>query len=63
MGAFQNIQPNEIGPAHDGIQRWIELWDYSGDAIYRGFVVEKNGERALFVFLEDNAIGHGLKSG
>jgi hypothetical protein len=62
MDAFQNIQPNQIGQ-HDRIQRWIEVWDYSGDAIYRGFVAEHNKKRTLFVFFEDRALEHGLKSG
>lgn len=56
VDAFHDIQPNQI-------QKWIEVWDYSGDSIYRGFVTERNGERTLFVFLEDHALGHGLKSG
>ncbi|KAJ5585356.1 uncharacterized protein N7459_005156 [Penicillium hispanicum] len=63
MGAFQNIQPNHIGPGHDRIQKWIEVWDYTSDAIYRGFVAEMDGERTLFVFLEDGTVGHGFKSG
>ncbi|OGE52636.1 hypothetical protein PENARI_c009G06182 [Penicillium arizonense] len=62
MDVFQNI-PNQIGQGHDRIQRWIEVWDYSGDAIYRGFVAENNGERTLFVFFEDRALDQGLKSG
>jgi hypothetical protein len=61
MGAFRNIQPNQTGQ-HGRIQQWIEVWDYSGDAIYRGFVVENNKERTLFVFFEDPALD-GLKSG
>lgn len=63
MGAFQNSPPDQYGPGHDRIQRWIEVWDYAGDAIYRGFVAEISGERTLFVFFEDGALGHGLKSG
>jgi hypothetical protein len=39
------------------------VWDYSGDAIYRGFVAGEDDERTLFVFLEDGTIGQGLKSG
>lgn len=63
MGAFRDIQQVN-GSGHDrGIQKWVEVWDYTGDAIYRGFVVDMNGERTLFVFFEDGAIGHGLKSG
>lgn len=63
MGTFHNIQPNYIGSGHDRVQRWIEVWDYAGDAIYRGFVTDMHGERTLFVFFEDGALGHGLKSG
>jgi len=63
MDAFENIQSNQIGNHHDRIQRWIEVWDYSSDAIYRGFVAEYNKERTLFVFFEDRALEHGLKSG
>ncbi|KAJ5650023.1 uncharacterized protein N7484_003746 [Penicillium longicatenatum] len=63
MGVFQNIQANHMGPMHDRICRWIEVWDYTSDAIYRGFVADVDGEQTLFVFLEDGALGHGLKSG
>lgn len=63
MGTFPNIQPNQIGSGHYRIRRWVEVWDYAGDAIYRGFVADINGEQTLFVFFEDGALGHGLKSG
>lgn len=63
MGVFQNIQQNQLGSHYDRIQRWIEVWDYTGDTIYRGFVADMEGERTLFVFLEDEALGNGLKSG
>lgn len=56
MGA-SNVQ----NTGHD-ILRWIEMWDYSGDAIYRGFVSEHNNERTMFVFF-DGAMESGLKSG
>jgi hypothetical protein len=61
MDAFPNVQSNQTAP-HGHIQRWIEVWDYSGDAIYRGFVAEHHQERTLFVFFEDSALD-GLKSG
>ncbi|KAJ5401451.1 uncharacterized protein N7487_007347 [Penicillium crustosum] len=63
MDAFENIQSNQVGNPRHRIQLWIEVWDYSGDAIYRGFVAEHNKERTLFVFFEDRALEHGLKSG
>ncbi|KAF9244366.1 hypothetical protein DTO013E5_5915 [Penicillium roqueforti] len=63
MDAFRNVQSNQIGLQHARIQQWIEVWDYTSDAIYRGFVAEHNKERTLFVFFEDRALEHGLKSG
>ncbi|KAJ5355355.1 uncharacterized protein N7496_012567 [Penicillium cataractarum] len=69
MGTFQQTQPSQqhsqhrLGDHHGSIQKWVEVWDYSGDAIYRGFVTGEDDERTLFVFLEDGTIGHGLKSG
>ncbi|CEJ62430.1 hypothetical protein PMG11_10929 [Penicillium brasilianum] len=69
MGTFQQTQPNQQhsphrkGDHHGSIQKWVEMWDYSGDAIYRGFVTGEDDERTLFVFLEDGTIGHSLKSG
>lgn len=65
MGTFQQTQAiqHRIGDHHGSIQKWIEVWDYSGDAIYRGFVAGEGNERTLFVFLEDGTTGHGLKSG
>ncbi|KAL3457739.1 ornithine decarboxylase antizyme-domain-containing protein [Aspergillus heterothallicus] len=45
------------------IERWVEVMDYTNDTIYRGFITVLGGERTLFVFFEDIALGHGLKSG
>lgn len=56
------------------VKCWMEVWDYAGDAIYRGFLAERkvggvvNGaagvERTLFVFFSDFGLdGQGLKSG
>jgi hypothetical protein len=56
MGAF------DVSKTRNEIQQWIEVWDYSGDAIYRGFITERNKERTMFVFF-DRALDHGLKSG
>lgn len=63
VGACQVIRQGHTGQEHKRIQLWVEVWDYTSDAIYRGFVTETSGERTLFVFFEDNALGHGLKSG
>ena len=63
MDVFQDTQQNQLGSQYDRIKRWIEVWDYTSDAIFRGFVADVDGEQTLFVFLEDGALGHGLKSG
>lgn len=63
MDVFQDTQQNQLGSQYDRIKRWIEVWDYTADTIYRGFVADMEGEKTLFVFLEDKALGNGLKSG
>lgn len=45
------------------IGRWVEVLDYTSDLIYRGFVTNTTDERALFVFLPETLLRHGLKSG
>ncbi|KAJ5457607.1 hypothetical protein N7475_008995 [Penicillium sp. IBT 31633x] len=62
VDAFEHMRPNQRKPQHGRIQRWIEVWDYSGDAIYRGFVTEHNKERTLFVLFEDRALDRGIRS-
>jgi hypothetical protein len=44
-------------------QKWLEVWDYRGDLTFRGFVVEKNGGRSLFIFFEAAVAGKDLKPG
>ena len=64
MDACQATRQNRtIGQETKQIQQWVEVWDYTSDAIYRGFVIDVNGERTLFVFFENGALGKGLKSG
>lgn len=63
VGACQAIRQSYTRQEHERIQQWVEVWDYTSDAIYRGFVTNLSGERTLFVFFGDNALGYGLKSG
>lgn len=58
VGASQS-RPNNSMP----IAQWFELLDYTSDTIHRGFVTNASGEPTLFVFLAENALGHGLKTG
>lgn len=41
----------------------IEVFDYAGGLQFRGFVAEKDDERALFVFFDQSIIGADMKPG
>ncbi|PSK46232.1 hypothetical protein B9Z65_5200 [Elsinoe australis] len=43
------------------VTEFVEVWTYHSGLRFRGFVTEKDGERALFVFFEKNAVGKDLK--
>ena len=45
------------------VREWVEIWDYAGDCRFRGFVAEKDGTRALFIFFDSSVIGKDLKQG
>jgi hypothetical protein len=45
------------------IRDYVEVWDYAGGARFRGFVAEKEDERALFVFFDKDVMGMDLKPG
>lgn len=53
-----------IYPKHgDLIKEYVEVWDYAGGARFRGFVAEKNNERAMFIFFDKEVISMDLKPG
>ncbi|EAW13783.1 ornithine decarboxylase antizyme [Aspergillus clavatus NRRL 1] len=62
MDAYQ-IRSSQIELEQIRIQTWVEVWNYTGDAIYRGFLTDANNERTLFLFFGDDALGHNLKAG
>jgi len=45
------------------ISDWIEMWDYVGGIRFRGFVVDKDDEKAMFVFFDQSVVGGDLKAG
>jgi hypothetical protein len=45
------------------VRTWVEVWDYVGGNRFRGFVADKDGERAMFVFFDQAIIGGDLKAG
>ncbi|KAF9887575.1 hypothetical protein FE257_009787 [Aspergillus nanangensis] len=57
------VMRNHQDREHVRIEKWIEVLDYTSDYNYRGFVTDMNGERTLFVFFGEAALGHDLKTG
>lgn len=57
--------PDAYFPSDSGanVKEWIEIWDYAGGLSFRGFVGEKDGQKALFVFFDGSVIGKDLKQG
>jgi len=46
------------------ITEWIEVWDYVGGAMFRGFTgLDFKGAKALFVFFNHENVGKDLKQG
>lgn len=55
---------SEIHVKAKGMMReYVEMWDYVGGARFRGFVVEKDDERSMFAFFDNEVIGTDLKPG
>jgi hypothetical protein len=64
MGAINKKNKlNSTEQQRGGIRNWVQVWDYSADAIYRGFVAGNEEQKGFFVFFENHAPGQGLKSG
>ncbi|KAL9095390.1 MAG: hypothetical protein Q9165_002261 [Trypethelium subeluteriae] len=46
------------------VRAWVEVFDYRGDASFRGFTAEDDhGDKTLFVFFDRSIIGKELKHG
>ncbi|OJD22606.1 hypothetical protein ACJ73_06049 [Blastomyces percursus] len=59
-----NVSVMPMKPVSSRIQNFIEVWDYAGDTIYRGFVAADGNQRTLFVFFDRHTCsGQGFKSG
>lgn len=46
-----------------GVDAWLEIWDYSGGCSFRGFVGGKGEEKSLFAFFDHSVIERDLKQG
>lgn len=58
---------NDYGVKHEdqtNIHDYIEMWDYVGGIRFRGFVAEnRDGEKVMFVFFDEEVINGDLKAG
>ncbi|KAK5115784.1 hypothetical protein LTR62_000873 [Meristemomyces frigidus] len=45
------------------VKEYVEVWDYTGGARFRGFVAERNDERSMFIFFDKEVTGKDLKPG
>lgn len=57
------LRPDGYAEQRGLIKSWCEIFDYIGGAHFRSFVVEENGEKAMFVFFEAEVNGSDLKPG
>ncbi|KAH4111817.1 hypothetical protein HBH74_101430 [Parastagonospora nodorum] len=56
-------EPETIAADSGVVSDWIEMWDYVGGIRFRGFVADKDGEKAMFVFFDQSVVAGDLKAG
>jgi len=55
--------PAESDGSKSVLCEWMEMWDYVGGIQFRGFVTEKDDEKAMFVFFDQAVLDGDLKAG
>ncbi len=63
MGAHDIRDSDEYATGTIQLKYWIEVWDYAGGSLFRGFIVEEAKRKALYVFFDQGVIGRDLKHG
>lgn len=75
MGTNTHSTPDESLDAYDdnyfgnvkiggqGVDAWLEIWDYAGGCSFRGFVGGQGNQKSLFAFFDTSVIGRDLKQG
>jgi len=46
-----------------GVDAWMEIWDYTSGCSFRAFVGGKGDQKSLFAFFDSSIIGRDLKQG
>lgn len=62
VASTQSYMDIKMNAKNAAITDWIEIWDYVGGNRFRGFVAEKDGEKAMFIFFQEEVIGGDLKT-
>jgi hypothetical protein len=55
--------PMESQGSKTGVCDWMEMWDYVGGIQFRGFMAQKEDEKAMFVFFNQAVLDGDLKAG
>ncbi|KAF2236273.1 hypothetical protein EV356DRAFT_78390 [Viridothelium virens] len=64
LHGLHHQMPDGIIEERGLVRTWVEIFDYRGDASFRGFIAEDDhGDKALFVFFDRNIVGKELKHG
>ncbi|KAI9776716.1 MAG: hypothetical protein M1835_005446 [Candelina submexicana] len=63
VGAQYVQNPDGHSKGTTQFQYWIEVWDYAGGSLFRGFIIEKANKKCLYVFFDQQVIGRDLKHG
>jgi hypothetical protein len=61
LGAYTNYF-DDVNPGQ-GVDAWLEIWDYRGGCSFRGFVGGRGDQKSLFAFFDPSIIGRDLKQG
>jgi hypothetical protein len=56
-------EPDVLRASSGVVGDWIEMWDYVGGVRFRGFVAQKEDEKAMFVFFDQSVVVGDLKAG
>lgn len=56
-------EPEALSAETGVVSDWIEMWDYVGGVRFRGFVADKEEEKAMFVFFDSSVVAGDLKAG
>jgi hypothetical protein len=63
-GSHSSTSSNSLMPMTSRVglvESFFELWDYVGGTRFRGFVAQRDGQRGMFAFFDQQAAGHNLK--